>query len=76
MSKDSNDTKYLRILLRQQKTGYYLQSSGEWNSQRESAKNFDDSILAYDWAKENGFLGTAVLMATAQEQYDTVLARV
>jgi len=33
-------------------------------------------LLAYDWAKQNGLLGSAVLMAVGPEQNDTVLARV
>jgi hypothetical protein len=76
MNEDQSSTKYLRILLRQPDTGMYIQSSGEWGAERNSARDFDSSLLAYEWAKENGFLGSAVLMAVGPEQFDTVLARV
>ena len=76
MNEDLSSTSSLRILLRQQKTGFYLQPSGQWSNERESARGFDDAVVAYFWAKEQGLLGTNVLMAVSQEQDDTVLARV
>ena len=76
MNEDPSSARYLRILLRRPDTGMYLQSSGEWGAERNSARDFDSSLLAYDWAKQNGLLGSAVLMAVGPEQNDTVLARV
>lgn len=74
MKEDVVGTESLRILLQQQRTGFYLQPSGEWGAKRDSAREFDDSVAAYSWAKEQGLLGSSVLMAVDQQQYDTVLA--
>ncbi len=68
-------TKFVRILLRQQGTGLYLQASGTWG-ERDSAREFDDSLTAYGWAKEKQLLGAAVLMAVEDRHQDVVLARV
>ena len=76
MSENLKGTDSLRILLRQQKTGLYLQASGEWGGSRDSAKGFEDSVIAYAWAKEQKLIGANVLMALAEEHYDVVLARV
>lgn len=76
MNDDLKGTDSLRILLRQQKTGLYLQTSGEWGLNRDAARGFGDSFTAYAWAKEQSFLGASVLMALNEEQYDLVLARV
>ena len=76
MVQDLNSSDSLRILLQQQKTGLYLQASGEWGGSRDSAKGFEDSIMACAWAKEQNLIGTNVLMAFGEEQFDLVLARV
>lgn len=75
MNEDVVGTESLRILLQQQRTGFYLQPSGEWSASRDSARSFGDSCIAYLWARDQGFLGSSVLMAVDQQQYDTVLAR-
>ena len=76
MVENVNSSDSLRILLRQQRTGLYLQASGEWGGNRDSAKGFEDSIMACAWAKEQNVIGANVLMALGEEQYDLVLARV
>jgi len=76
MIENVNSSESLRILLRQQRTGLYLQASGGWGGDRDSARGFEDSIMACAWAKEQKVIGANVLMALAEEQYDVVLARV
>jgi hypothetical protein len=65
----------LRILLRQAGTELYLQPSGEWTCDREAAQEFDNSVLAYFWAKEQKQLGTEVLLAYANPADDFVAMR-
>ncbi len=66
---------YMRVLLRQQETGFYLQPSGEWSKSRETAREFANSVVAFWWAKEQQLLGTEVLLAFANPQNDFVSMR-
>ena len=65
----------LRVVLRQAGTGLYLQSSGQWSSDREAARELDNSVLAYFWAKEQKLPGTEVLLAYANPADDFVAMR-
>ena len=42
----------MRVVLRQPKTGMYLQNSGEWVPERASARVFESAVVAYWWAAE------------------------
>jgi len=75
MSNEPNGL-YLRILLRQQGTGFYLQASGAWTTVRQSARNFADCVMAISFAKQSRLRGADVLMAGPDQTYDVVLARV
>ena len=66
----------MRILLRQQRSGLYLQASGAWGRERETARSFASSIEAYSWAIEQSLLNTEVLLAFSDEHYDMVSMRV
>ncbi len=60
----------MRILLRQAETGLYLQPSGEWTSNRETARTFATSVLAYYWAKEQHLIKACVLLAFNNPAFD------
>ena len=62
----------MRILLRQQVSGLYLQVSGDWTANREGARSFSNSVEAYWWALEQALLNTDVLLAFNDENYDIV----
>ncbi len=63
------------ILLRQQETGKYLQPSGEWSTERETARRFDSGLVAYFWALEAGFVGVDVLLAFTDPAFDIATLR-
>ncbi len=65
----------VRILVRQQNTGLYLQESGEWSGSRETAWNFESPRLAYRWAKERERLRLEVLLVIFDPQYEHVVMR-
>ncbi len=68
----NNPTKFMRILLRQQKSEKYLQPTGEWSEERETAREFLSSVLAFLWARERKFRGVEVLMAFENPRWDFV----
>lgn len=67
---------YGRILIRKREGDLYLQPSGEWSEERQTARAFIGSVAAYYWAKEQELLGVEVLMAFADERYDIVTFRI
>ncbi len=60
---------YLRVLLRNE-SGLYLQPSGEWTDNRETARTFRDSRVAYFWGLEQKLLHTFVVLAFADPAED------
>ncbi len=60
----------MRILLRHRETHLYLQRSGKWSSDRETAREFPTSVLAYFWAKEQRLLNAQILLAFADPRMD------
>ena len=60
----------MRVVLRQQETGHYLQPSGEWNRNRESARQFLSAVDAYRWAIEQEMVGTEVWLALSDARKD------
>ncbi len=66
----------MRILVRKCATSLYLQSSGEWNLERKTAREFQTSFLAYWWAHEQKLSGIEILLAFDQDPfYDFVCLR-
>ncbi len=65
----------MRILLRRQHSGLYLQPSGEWKASRETAREFEDGVSAYNWAKEGQLSAWEVLLAFADSRDDFVSMR-
>ncbi len=76
MDEDLSIPHPLRVLLRQERTGLYLQPSGDWSPRRDTARTFKGSLKAYLWAKDRQFLGTEVLLASANPRNDFVAMRV
>lgn len=62
----------MRIVLRQPQTGFYLQHSGEWTNNRETARNFESARAALFWAKSHNLNGGEVLFAFSESKYDFV----
>src|SRR5262249_24450830 len=65
----------MRIVLRKQAEALYLQPSGEFNGDRESAWDFETSSVAWSWAKERKLPGLEVVLAFEDAQYDVVSMR-
>ena len=66
----------MRILLRQPETGLFLQPTGEWSHDRETARQFAGAVNAYFWALERGLTGTEVWLALVDPLKDFVCIRV
>jgi hypothetical protein len=66
----------MRILLRQPETGLFLQPTGEWTANRETAREFGGAVNAYLWASERGLFGTEVWLALIDPLKDFVCIRV
>ena len=62
----------MRVLLRQPETGLFLQPTGEWNHNRETARAFASAVTAYFWALERDLLGTEVWLALVDPRRDFV----
>lgn len=62
----------IRILLRNSKTRFYLQRSGEWSDNRKDARDFGSALDAYHWARQNSFSGLEILFACEDPKYDLV----
>jgi len=52
----------MRVLL-QNEAGLYLQPSGRWGNNRQTAREFETFSLAYLWAKEHQLVELFVIMA-------------
>ncbi len=66
----------MRILIRRQKGQDYLQPSGDWGQNKQTARAFASSVAAYDWAKERQLLGIDIFLSFSDPQYDFVTMRV
>jgi hypothetical protein len=53
----------MRVVLRDIKTGLYLQEIQKWTAELQQARAFRHSAEAMDFARENGFEGLEVLLA-------------
>ena len=62
----------MRIVLRQARTGLYLQPSGEWTTSRETARPFENGSAAYSWAREQRLIGLDIVLTFPDPQYDFV----
>ncbi len=60
----------MRILLRQNATGLYLQPSGQWTENRETARDFQSAVGACYWALAQRLEGIHVLYAFANPALD------
>ncbi len=65
----------VRVLVRQQQTGLYLQESGEWSDGRETAWEFGNPALAQRWVKQQKRLRLEVVLAFFDPRYDYVAMR-
>ncbi len=65
----------MRVLLRKQQDHQYMQPSGEWSDDRETARTFPTSVFAYLWAQEKKLLGIDVLLAFDDAKWDLVTMR-
>lgn len=72
MNNLSDAARFMRILIRRQKGHQYLQPSGEWSENRETARDFYNSTVAYWCAKAQHLRGVEVLMAFEDPQWDFV----
>ncbi len=67
----------MRIVLREIKTGLFLQRPGEWTRDLTEARTFKHSAEAMDVARQHGLEGLEVLLAfdgpTAQQQFSIPL---
>ena len=66
----------MRVVLRQQETGHYLQPSGEWAQNRDSARQFLSAVGAYRWAMEQQMVGTEVWLALSDARKDFACLKV
>ncbi len=62
----------LRVLL-QNEQGLYLQPSGEWSVNRDMARRFQDSRVAYFWALEQKLIGVSVILAFPDTKKDMAI---
>ncbi len=60
---------YMRVLV-QNEVGLYLQPSGEWGENRDTARQFKDSKIAYYWAVEQRLLRSCVILAFPDKTRD------
>jgi hypothetical protein len=60
----------MRIVLRNRKSRLYLQPSGEWGADRDTARDFPTSVVAYFWAKEQQLLNVQILLTFADPRLD------
>ncbi len=65
----------MRILLRQQQTGLYLQPSGEWREERRTAQTFANAVAAYVWAQGQRLPGSEILLAFDDPRHDLIAMR-
>ncbi len=73
---DSGRVNYrMRILIRKGDQPLYLQGSGEWSINRETARDFQTSMVAWRWAREHQLFGTEILLAFEDPLYDVVPLR-
>jgi hypothetical protein len=66
----------MRVVLRQQDTGLYLQPSDAWDSNRDTAREFASAAVAYSWALESRLKHSEVVLAFAEPPSDFVCIRV
>jgi len=52
----------MRVVLRDIKTGLYLQEIQKWTAELQQARCFRHSAEAMDYAKDNGFVGVEILL--------------
>ena len=60
----------MRVVLRQEGTGLYLQPDGTWSLCREQAREFISASVAYWWAMEQRLLRAEVWLAYANPKDD------
>ncbi len=66
----------MRVLLRHQETGLYLQRAGGWDSNRETALEFVNAVVAYSWALEAKLERSEVVLTFTEPHTDLVCVRV
>ena len=69
----SRRPKPTRVLLRRARDSLYLQPSGDWTQNRETAREFASGFEAYLWAKEHNLVSIEVIIAFKNPQRDIVL---
>ncbi len=61
----------MRVLLRKD-SGLYLQPSGEWKANRETAREFENSFQAYSLAQHEHWLDSEVVLTFGDPRYDLI----
>jgi len=63
----------MRVVLREIRTGLFVQGTGVWTEKLDEAKTFRHSAEAMDAARLNGLDGLEVLLAFEQPEYNVSL---
>src|SRR5689334_12901907 len=66
----------MRVVLRQEETGLFLQPDGTWGRCRERAREFLSASVAYWWAMEQQLLRAEVWLAHANPNDDIACMRI
>ena len=59
---EAPNVRSMRVVLRDIKTGLYLQEIQKWTTELQQARSFRHSAEAMDFARDNGFHGLEVLL--------------
>lgn len=62
----------MRVLLRSE-TGLFFKSVEEWTASAANAAEFKSSLVAMEFARENGFVGAEVVLSFDNPAYDISL---
>lgn len=62
----------MRVLLRDEK-GFYYKAEEAWSVSSASAAEFKSSLVAMEFARENGFVGAEVVLSFDNPAYDISL---
>ncbi len=66
----------MKVLLRNSRTGLFFQSSGDWDSERSTAREFLSASVAYWWAVDKHLVDTEVVVAFDEPSKDFVVMHV
>src|SRR5262245_52475841 len=64
---------HMRIVLRKPDEASYLQRSGKWPRNRETARSFESTRIAYFWHREQNLQGIEVLFVFDHSKHEVVV---